>query len=48
MQVEGTVDDRPQRRVREEVKDGLAVIAFTAAASSALAVVLVVLTALAN
>ncbi|MGH3384049.1 MAG: hypothetical protein ACRDO1_05685 [Nocardioidaceae bacterium] len=48
MQVEGTADDRPPRRVRDEVKDGLAVIAFSAAASSALAVVLVVLTTLAS
>jgi hypothetical protein len=30
--------DRPLRRVRHEVRDGVAVIAFSAAASTALAV----------
>lgn len=38
----------PVRRVRDEVKDGLAVMVFTAAASSALAVVLVVITTFAG
>ena len=41
-------DSRPTRRVRQEVRDGLAVAVFTAAASSALAVVLAVLTRLAG
>lgn len=36
----------PVRRVREEVKDGLAVIAVSATVSSGLALVLVVLTGL--
>lgn len=36
------------RRVREEVKDGLAVIAVSAAVSTGLALVLVVLTGLAS
>ncbi|HET7358392.1 MAG TPA: hypothetical protein VFJ09_17140 [Nocardioidaceae bacterium] len=39
---------RPTRRVRQEVRDGLAVAAFTAAACSALAVVLAGLTRLAG
>jgi hypothetical protein len=34
---------RPVRRVRHEVRDGVAVIAFSAAASTALAMVLLVL-----
>ncbi|MDQ3615893.1 MAG: hypothetical protein M3393_04595 [Actinomycetota bacterium] len=34
------VSGHPMRRVREEVKDGLAVVAFSAVASSALAVAL--------
>jgi hypothetical protein len=38
---------RPTRRVRQEVRDGLMVVAFSAAASSALAVVLAALTRLA-
>lgn len=38
----------PVRRVREEVKDGLAVIAVSAAVSTGLALVLVVLTGLAS
>lgn len=33
----------PQRRVRDEVRDGLGVIAFSAAASSGLALLLTVL-----
>jgi hypothetical protein len=39
---------RPPRRVREEVRDGLAVVAFSAVASSAMAVALVLLTTLAG
>lgn len=39
---------RPQRRVREEVRDGIAVVAFSAVASSALAWAMVLLTALAG
>jgi len=38
----GELSDRPTRRVREEVKDGLAVIAFSAAASLAVAIVLTI------
>lgn len=38
----------PSRRVREEAKDGLAVIAFSAATSVVLALLLVALTALAT
>jgi hypothetical protein len=41
-------EERPVRRVRDEVKDGLAVIVFSAVASSALALMLVVLSALAG
>jgi len=44
----GVPDARPTRRVRQEVRDGLAVAAFTAAASSLLALVLAVLTRLAG
>ena len=44
-----TVDiARTQRRVREDVRDGLAVMAFSAMASSALAVALLLLTRLAG
>jgi hypothetical protein len=39
---------RPVRRVRHEVKDGLAVVAFSATASSALAVALLLLARLAG
>ncbi len=39
---------QPERRVREEVRDGLAVIVFSAAASSALAVALMLVVNLAN
>jgi hypothetical protein len=39
---------RPVRRVREEVKDGLAVIAFSATASTALALTLLLLARLAD
>jgi hypothetical protein len=45
---EGLDRGRPQRRVREEVRDGLAVVAFSAVASSAMAVALVLLTTLAG
>ena len=38
--VAGQLPGRQTRRVREEVKDGLAVIAFSAAASSAVALAL--------
>jgi hypothetical protein len=37
------VTDRPVRRVRHEVRDGVAVMAFSAAASTALAMMLLVL-----
>jgi hypothetical protein len=43
-----TAHEPPLRRVRDEVKGGLAVMAFSAAASSALAVVLVVITTFAR
>lgn len=36
----GQVSDKPTKRVRDEVKDGLAVIAISAATSTALAVAL--------
>lgn len=36
----GQLSARPTRRVREEVRDALAVVVFSAAASSALAVTL--------
>jgi hypothetical protein len=39
---------RPPRRVREEVRDGLAVVVFSAVASSAMAVAMVLLTTLAG
>ena len=39
-QLAGPAPCQPTRRVREEVKDGLAVIAFSATASSTLAVAL--------
>ncbi|MDP9444179.1 MAG: hypothetical protein M3P83_07465 [Actinomycetota bacterium] len=38
----------PPRRVREQVRDGLVVIAFSAVASSAAALALLLLTALAG
>ena len=38
----GQLSRQPARRVRHEVRDGMAVIAFSAAASSALAAVLAV------
>lgn len=44
----GQLSGQPRRRVREEVRDGLAVIAFSALASSGLAVVLMVLVSLAG
>lgn len=44
----GQRSDRPTRRVREEVADGLAVIFFSAAASSTLAVALVLVLNLAD
>jgi hypothetical protein len=44
----GQLSGRPVRRVREEVRDGLAVIAFSAAASLTLAVVLMLLAQLAE
>ncbi len=44
----GQVTGRPVRRVRHEVRDGLAVVAFSAVASSALALVLLVLVRLAG
>ena len=39
---------RPQRRVREEVRDGVAVVLFSAAASTLFAALLVLLSALAG
>lgn len=39
---------QPQKRVREEVRDGLAVMAFSAAASSALAVALMLVVHFSN
>lgn len=44
----GRLSGQPTKRVREEVRDGLAVIAFSAAASSALAVALMLLVRLAD
>jgi hypothetical protein len=44
----GQLSDQPTRRVREEVKDSLAVIAFSAAASSALALALLLFVHLAD
>lgn len=44
----GQVSGPPIRRVRQEVKDGVAVIAFSALASSALAVALMLLVRLAD
>jgi len=44
----GQVSGRSTRRVREEVKDGIAVIAFSAGASSALAGALLILVRLVN
>ncbi len=43
---EATKDASPVRRVREEVKDGVAVVAASAAASTAIAVIATVLTRL--
>jgi len=45
---DGLERGRPPRRVREEVRDGIAVAAFSAAASTALAMVLIALTTLAG
>ena len=39
----GQLSGQPTRRVRHEVRDGLAVIAFSAVASSALALALMLL-----
>ena len=44
----GQLSGQPTRRVRQEVRDGVAVIAFSALASSTLAVALVLLVALAG
>jgi hypothetical protein len=46
--VEGQVTAHAVRRVRQEVKDGIAVVAFSAVASSTLAVVLMLLLHLAG
>jgi hypothetical protein len=40
--------ERPRRRVREEVLDGFAVMVFSAAASSALALAVLLLTRIAG
>jgi hypothetical protein len=42
----GQLSDQQARRVRHEVRDGLAVMAFSAAACSALAVALMLLVSL--
>ena len=42
----GQMSGRPTRRVRHEVRDGMAVIAFSAAASSFLAFALMLLVSL--
>lgn len=44
----GQMSGKHARRVREEVRDGLAVMAFSAVASSALAVALMILARLAD
>jgi hypothetical protein len=44
----GQMSGQPPRRVRHEVRDGLAVIAFSAVVSSALAVALTLLVHLAE
>ena len=44
----GRLPGTPARRVRHQVKDGVAVIAFSAASSSALAVALLLLVRLAG
>ena len=44
----GQLSGQPTRRVRHEVRDGVAVIAFSALASSALAVAVMLLVALAG
>ena len=44
----GQLSGQPTRRVRHEVRDGVAVIAFSAAASTALAVALMLLVTLAG
>jgi hypothetical protein len=48
LMTDGLERGRPPRRVREEVRDGLAVAAFSALASTALAMALVALTTLAG
>jgi hypothetical protein len=45
---DGLERGRPPRRVREEVRDGIGGGAFSAAASTALAVVMITLTTLAG
>ena len=44
----GRLSGQPARRVRHEVRDGIAVIGFSAAASSGLAVALMLLVRLAH
>jgi hypothetical protein len=44
----GQLSGQPARRVRHEVRDGIAVIAFSAVASSALALALLLLLRLAG
>jgi hypothetical protein len=46
--VPGNPTGRPVRRVRHEVRDGMAVIAFSASASTLLAVTLMLLFSLAD
>lgn len=43
---DGLAQGRPRRRVREEVRDGLAVVAFSAVASTVVAAALLFLTTL--
>ncbi len=44
----GQLSGQPRKRVRHEVRDGLAVVAFSATASTALAVALMLLAHLAG
>ncbi|HEX2175512.1 MAG TPA: hypothetical protein VHG70_06350 [Nocardioidaceae bacterium] len=48
LMTDGLERGRPPRRVREDVRDGLAVALFSAAASSLLAAAMLLLTALAG
>ncbi len=48
LMTDGLERGRPPRRVREEVRDGVAVAVFTAVASSLLAAAMLMLTSLAG